>query len=142
MKIFGKSNVLVLPYEMFRKDPSLFMEHLSNFLERNIEIKDETFRILINTKKYIFTKYKLRKLNAFLKKTSLNDYSFLSNHFSQFIAKSIYFVIKTVTPKIYDQKIKTQLTKMSENRIGSRFKNSNIHLSELINIGLSEYEYH
>ena len=140
--LFGKSNVLVLPYEMFSTNSKLFLKQLSNFIGIDVKVKEDDFDIVINKKKNLFIKYKLRNLNVFIKSTSLNNFSFLHSKVALFISLSFAFILKVLIPRGYEKNVKKRLFEKVKTGLGDRYENDNKELSQIINIDLSKYGYH
>ena len=142
IKLFGKSNVLVLPFEMFRDNNTLFLKYLSEFVKKEIKVHKDDFQAVVNKKSNLFLKYKFRKLNMFLTKSSLNNFSFLHSKFSWFISLSLVFIIKLFLPNKYEKNIKKVLLEKVKIHLEDRFEKDNKELSKIINIDLSDYGYH
>lgn len=140
--LFGKSNVLVLPYEMFSTNSKLFLKQIGDFIGKEIKVNENDFNTVINKKKNLFIKYKLRKLNVFIKSTSLNNYSFLHSKVSLFLSLSFAFILKLFTPKSYEKNIKKRLYEKVKISLGDKYENDNKELAQIINIDLSEYGYY
>jgi hypothetical protein len=141
-KLFGKDNVKVLPYEMFKKSPKLFFNQLGFFLNVSIDPKISSSTLKyhnVSNNKYLL--YKLRWLNLLDQKTSLNSHSILSNRFSKRIASFLRNVYSIHITRKKNEKIEEKLNKEIEEFIGNRYYESNKKLSNKIDINLEEYGY-
>jgi|26BtaG_2_1085354.scaffolds.fasta_scaffold00002_252 hypothetical protein len=138
---FGKENVLVLPYELFRSDKIDFFKKFSDFLNIEIPIEQEGFENYSNKHSNYYLNYNLRFLNPFLKSSSVNDYSSHSNKVSRTIAKSIKrgmeLIFHRKWDRIYQDKLKKEVQEWSANR----FVESNKESARLINVDLEKYNY-
>jgi hypothetical protein len=139
--LFGKDNVLIIPYELFCSEPGLFLSKLEGFLDIHIDVELETFSERINKKENLFLMYHLRCLNGFRKSSSVNNYSFLKNKYAKrtvdMLIRAGYFL-----PDIWDEKIKEYLYSQIAKFIGSRYVDSNKMVAQLIDIDLSQYGYY
>lgn len=139
--LFGKENVLVLPYEMFKSSPKEYIKHLSSFIKRDIQIEDEKFRIKHNLQQHFFTIYYLRKLN-FLRYSNVNNYfSKWKNNYTKFLVNQFYHLFNKFVSTSRHQKTKAELLNYIERWVGDKYVESNKELSELIGIDLSKYGY-
>ena len=140
--LFGKENVLVLPYEMFRITPKKFIQRIGEFVGKEIQIDDDRFKVKHNIKTNPFVLYNFRFLNVFKYSNSNNNYSSYCNRFTKFIASKIYNVINRVVPNRLNNKVKNKLTNYINHWVKDRYLKSNIELSKIIDIDLSKYGYH
>lgn len=141
-ELFGNENVLVLPYEMFRDKPSLFMSKLGSLLKVEIKLDKDKFKEVVNKKRNKFFMYNLRALNAVNKSTSVNNYSIFSNRYSKKVANALFSIMGTLLPQRLDDLVKEKLDLKISKWTGTRFLKSNQELSKLIGTDLSKYGYH
>ena len=127
---------------MFSTNSKLFLKQIGDFIGKEIKVNENDFNTVINKKKNLFIKYKLRKLNVFIKSTSLNNYSFLHSKVSLFLSLSFAFILKLFTPKSYEKNIKKRLYEKVKISLGDKYENDNKELAQIINIDLSEYGYY
>lgn len=139
--LFGKDNVLVIPYELFSSSPGLFLDRLGRLLGINLEIELEAFSERINKKENLYLMYHLRYLNVFRKSSSVNNYSFLKNKFSKIIVDSLIRA-GYLLPASWDEKIKEYLYTEIAEIVGNRYIDSNKKVSQIIDVDLSEYGYY
>jgi hypothetical protein len=139
---FGNENVLVLPYEMFRDQPSVFMSKLGNLLKVDIGLEKNVFNEYVNKKRNKYLAYYLRALNALRKSNSVNNYSVLSNRSTRKVANAIFSILGRVTPQRLDGLITKRAEKIIASWVGVRYSKSNKELSKLIGIDLSDYGYY
>jgi len=140
--LFGKDNVLVLPYELFRDDPSSFVSRIGEFIGSEVTLEEDLFKKRANKKSHQSVMYYLRCVNVFRRATSANNYSALSNRVTRNIAKLIIKVAGLLAPSFLDNAVTGKLKRQVAEIIGDRYVESNRELSKLIDIDLSEYGYH
>ncbi len=141
-RLFGKENVLIMPYELFRKTPKNYIKNLSDFVGKHIEVPDDEFRVTVNKNRYQYLRYYLRILNIFKYKSSLNGYSPLSNRFTSKLAFLLQKLIMIVFPRRLNRQLTRKLKVEIENWTGDRYVATNKELSDLIGFDLSQYGYH
>ncbi len=142
--LFGKNNVLVLPYEKFKETPLSWMGELEKFLDIKLldKIDDETFNVFINKKNDHFVRYKMRLLNLFKRRSSVNNYSPFANKYTRSTRELLINIINTAIPtELNDLLLKKQRLIISE-WVGYRFVQSNQELGRLIRKDLSKYGYY
>lgn len=141
--LFGKENVLVLPYEMFKNTPKEFIEQIGDFVNKEIIIDENKFSIKHNIKPNPFILYTFRRLNLFKFSSAHNYYSSLSNRYTKYMSFKIFnFLNKRILSKRLNTKVKTKLSNYINNWVKDRYLKPNIELSKLIDIDLSKYGYH
>lgn len=141
-KLFGAENVLVLPYEMFRTNKSLFLETLGNLLDKSIRLPSETYDNAYNVKRNYCVDYKFRFLNNYIKSSSsLNGNSSLRFYTSKKLAIKLKSFLCYITPESRNIIIKKQLQKEIEHWCKGRFEASNKRSSELIGLNLKGFGY-
>ena len=141
-ELFGKENILVLPYELFKSDPRDYINKIGFFVNREIEIDESRFMVYHNPNKGNFVLYYFRYLNFFIKRTSLNYFSIFANKYSRYLAICLQSTLMLLTPKLIDKWFNKRVKKYIHNWVGDRYELSNSKLSQLINIDLSKYGYH
>lgn len=140
--LFGKENVLVLPYEIFRDFPDVFIQHIGNFIDQDIVVDNQRFKEKYNTKENPFLLYKFRLMNLFLFCNSSNFYSSLHNPVSKKMASLFLKLAKFFVSSKLNQKAKDNLSSYIDGWAGDRYEKSNKELSKLIDMDLSLYGYH
>jgi hypothetical protein len=141
--LFGKSQVLVLPYEMFKRSPKAFIESLSNFSGANIPL-DLPYNIYENKGPGRLVLNLTRLLNLFLVKDSINAYSPLSPftpRYGRRITRGLKATINIFVPDAIDRMfVQRQLALVAELTRGC-YEDSNAITSRCIGIDLVEYGY-
>ena len=140
--LFGKENVLVLPYELFKSKPLEYIKKLENLIERKIHIKKEKFNTYHNNKKYHFVLYYFRFFNFFKNKNSINNFSVLSNKYTGYIVLKMQNFLGFCFPENWNKKIQDKIKKHIDEKYSERYTESNKKLSELIGIDLKKYGYY
>lgn len=142
LDLYGAENVLVLPYEMFRNQPLLFLSRLSEFLDIELSVGSKSLERMLNRKKFYFVTYYTRWLNVFRKCSSVNDYSPLSNRYTQVVAGKLLQALGIAFPSYLDTALRQKLKLKISQWCGDRYVESNQDLSQLIGMDLSKYGYH
>jgi len=139
--LFGQENVHVLPYELFVKDPMAFFKSLEDFVESKISIDPEQFTVRSNAQQHTYLFYHLRRLGIFLRSNSLNNQSrWYSPKTRAFVFKGYDLMGKMGFDRL-NTKLKKKLAQKIDNIVGDRYQESNVELSRLIGIDLSQYGY-
>lgn len=138
---FGKENVLVLPYELFRSEKSIFLEKISEFINKKIVIDNKAFENVRNKNSNYYLNYKLRFLNRFVRSTSVNNNSPFSNKFSRIIALSIKRGTALLFPQKLDDLYRNKLKGIIEEWANGRYIESNKITDKLIDGNLEKYNY-
>lgn len=141
-KLFGKDNVLVLPYELFASTPHIYFSKLSDFIGRKIVVDDERILFRANTKEHKYVLFRFRWLNYFLYKNSLNNYSPLRNKIFFPAAKLLQKLCIKLTPKWLENKLLMKQQIYIDLCIKDKYKQSNRELSRLIDMDLSKLDYY
>jgi len=141
-RLFGKENVLVLPYELYRKAPHEYIGHLSEFVGNHIDIPDHEFKVAVNRTHNQSLSYYLRILNIFKHKTSLNGYSPLSNRITRKLAFISQKLIAVVIPRRLNKRLIRKLEAEIDRWTGDRYVATNKEISDLIGFDLSQFGYH
>ena len=140
--LFGKENVLVMPYETFNFDKVVFMNQLSLFLNEDIHVASEKFSVKHNTKSHHYINYHFRWLNYFIySSSSLNGANALKYPLIKTFAlkfKNLMFYFSS--PKM-DKKTKRNLQDKVEKWSYGKFVESNRITSDLIGLDLSTLGY-
>lgn len=132
--LFGKDNVLVLPFELFQKSPVDFCSKITSFAclpeikeLNNIEISNKR----ISTLSSIF----LRQSNKLFAKTRLNPsamgkkQSHLETGFREGHSYSNILALESLIPKFIHKFFDKRLRKIIEAKVGDRYKEANKELA-------------
>lgn len=139
--LFGRENVLVLPFELFRSSPADFLERLGTFTELQIDLNSLDIEAKTHQRSMEFATYHLRSLNRFAAKTSLNNYSPLGSSGGQWLTDSAVKILDGLTPGGLNRSMTNKMKKTIETWSGDQFKEDNQKLSELMGMDLSEFGY-
>lgn len=140
-EVFGKDSILVLPYEMFRDEPDLFLERLASFSGACIPDKlpiEEKMNPLSN----VVVGTPLRFLNFFTRRNSINGYSpfFLGKNFAK-LERVLRKGFQKSVPKIFVNRALNRNKNIIRQSVGDYYKESNIKISELTGLDLNKYGY-
>ncbi len=139
--LFGKENVCVLPYELFQNKPEEFFSHFSSFLGKDIQIQEDQLLKKVNAAKPYYGSYHLRYLNWMIDKSSINNFSILSNRLTRPFAKNVLRFTNNIVPQSRNDRLYQQLRQSVLDWSGSRYQQSNQITQELIGIDLKRLSY-
>ena len=149
IKLFGKSNVLVLTYEQFRSDPKSFVSQILAFNEINDNpafVETLPYDARINPSLSWISTILMQKLNPLIMRRSTTNRSPLLplNIRSVQLVRLLQNLKKIFPLDIFEpwnlaikQRLMAEITEV----IGDRYQESNAITSELIGIDLSQYNY-
>lgn len=141
-ELFGEENVLVLPYELFERDKSQYFQFFREFLEVDFEVDDKLFDQRMNTATAHFLSYRLRFLNVFLFRNSLNHQSNLELGVAgRRLVRSLVRCLNFFVPDSLDNATQDQLRKEIDLWVADRFHESNVLTNSLIECDLTEFNY-
>lgn len=140
--LFGKENVLVLPYEMFARTPELYFEQLSRFVGQEIRLDKALFQVRRNERQDRYINYHMRWMSFFTKYSSINGYSpFYSKPANTFF-RGLKYILGRLVPRSLDGRLVAAQKKIIERFIADRYISDNRELSRETGIDLSVYGYH
>ena len=140
-EVFGKENVLVLPYEMFRDDPDSYLISLGNFsgatIPDSLPVKDR-----VNARINTFIECKLRHLNFLTMEGSpYGEHTFYMGKFFHKFGRSVKKRLCMIVPDCIENQERARQKQFIEDSIGDFYRDSNLKTSELIGIDLEKYQY-
>jgi hypothetical protein len=142
-QLFGKSNVLVLPYEFLRNSPETFLTRFFHFLE----LEPEKFLSQINTSERVNKALKpvqlqvKRYFNPFIMENFQNAGSTFNNKLLKLGFSGINRFLSWVPTKKLDNRIDLKIKNTIQEYTNSRFAYSNSKTSKMIGIDLGNYGY-
>lgn len=142
-QIFGEKNILALPYELFRKEPENFLNAFYEFFDiPPYYPKNYQERINKSIHNNDNSKYSIIDEVAANAITSLINIT--PTKFLDFIRKKLRQHIIPISKKINLKKDfnEEKLTKKQREKILNLHKDSNLELSNSINLDLSKYNYY
>lgn len=145
ISLFGRSNVLILPYELFRVKPYDFIREIIHFCDIKeqhgmVEMLPSATRA--NKSLSGFSSALRRQFNKFTgDNTRLNPgVLFPSTGASALIKRALYY-LDTIIPNTIKTSSNTRLEKMISELVGNRYQQSNDMTAKLLYHDLSEYGY-
>jgi Sulfotransferase domain len=140
-ELFGKENVIVLPYELFRDSPADFLDNLGSRLGVEISVESSQFKEKLNRSKQHFLMYHLRALNTFKVRSSVNDYSPLANKYTKSASVAFRNFLALGLPKQLNASLKENFRQEIAGWVSDRYTRPNKDLAELIGYDLAQYGY-
>ena len=138
---FGKTNVLALPFELFRQEPSLFIEKLSQFVGKEIDVNPKAFENKHNASKQYYAKMHWRNLTKYRTSNSLNSYSTKNRLPIKKTLNKLVPIVGDWVPNGWNKRTETEVKSVIASWCANRFTDSNNRLSTLVNIDLAAYGY-
>lgn len=138
---FGKDNVLVLPYEMFKSEKDTFVAHIESFLNHKIQLDKSDFNTYSNKKGNHFINYRMRFLNKIFRSSSLNNYVGFKNRTIQVIGYGFKEFVGVLAPNFLNDLTRRSLNRKIVKWSGDRFRESNKITNDLISANLLKYGY-
>lgn len=140
-ELFGENQVLVLPFELLKKDPISYIEHIFNFVGiQNKIINQERFPLLTNANYKSFT----LKIHKIINNFFIFPYRGYINSSDSFLWKCLWkffsLLDKYIPQKLQDQE-KLYLDKIVSAYIKNMYIESNQKTSQLIKMDLSKFGY-
>lgn len=139
--LFGKPNVLALPFELFRSEPHQFIERFSGFVDRKIEVNPESFKKRHNASKQYYAKMQWRNLTKYRTSNSLNSYSTKNRIPIKKTLNRLVPVAGEWIPKSWNQRVENEVKAFIEKWCDGRFTESNQRLSVGVDMDLNQYGY-
>ena len=135
-QLFGKENVLVLPFELLKKNRKLFLQKLSEF--SGLDIIPDTDRKAHNVGFKGATVELRRKLNYFFQS---DDFGGGKLPLNWCVAQKISTTFDRLIPKSIHDRAEGYLQECIDTAVGNYFDRSNRRTSQLINLDLSKFGY-
>jgi hypothetical protein len=135
-KLFGKENILALPYEMFIKNPGNFLHLLTNFIGNKNDGDYEIDKIE-NFQHYWINLYIMRFFNLIMG----NPTSFEGKLIQKLRNFSRTIAIRLIKIKFFNNYINEKYIEYISSEINNYYKKSNENTSKLISLNLDHYNY-
>jgi hypothetical protein len=135
--LFSPDKVLVLPYEMFRNNASLFLDKLGRFVAADLSGWSSKAERRHNRREDDWITQRLPVLNLFLRQSSVNAYSPLRIPGG----KSLFAFASRVIP-FSNEAYNNRLRGTIESVIQDQYEAPNRELSRILGVDLSEFGYH
>jgi hypothetical protein len=138
--LFGTRNVLVIPYELFRSEPEIFIKRITDFCK--IELCTELpFGRFVNPSSNAFSIELKRRINLFITRDSLNGYSPYAITGLKGLSNRILGLTNRMAPKMLYKRKESDHKEYIKSKTSGHYNESNRITSELIGIDLSIYGY-
>ncbi|MBV1911902.1 MAG: hypothetical protein KUG78_21595, partial [Kangiellaceae bacterium] len=135
---FGADNVLVIPYELLRNEPSLFLKNLSEFLSLpEIKSKESNRENRQNISLNDFQIQVIRAANVLGSDSSLTPHKTFLHKIGRLFVK----LVKNHGSNVLTVKVDSQFKQNVENMVEDYFVESNVRLSKYISRDISELGY-
>jgi len=139
--LFGKNQVLVLPFELLKKDPIDYTKCILNFVDQSNKLIDnDDFPVLTNANYQPFTLKIHRKINHFFP-FPYRGYSDSSKNTVWIILWKIFSLIDQYAPKPIQEQEKGYLKSFIAERTKGMYAESNRKTKALTGIDLASFGY-
>jgi hypothetical protein len=140
--LFGQDRVLVLPYEMFVRDPAAYVGRICDFagVRRPGQLP---FATKSNPRRAHVASYYLRWLTCINRSTSANGYfpHVLGQTAGKAIDRSIKIAVGAITPASMEKRLENDFKSRIEAVAGDRYQESNRRLAALTGLDLASHGY-
>lgn len=140
-ELFGKRNVLVLPYELFRSSHTAFLSHLGAFVGCDLEVPDDAFAERINLRNQTAADYHMRFLGRFRRHTSINDFSPWATPLTMRAAGWLLRACRRIVPERLNTGTKEAIRQEIATWAQGRFSRSNVELTRITGTDFSMFGY-
>jgi hypothetical protein len=141
-RVFGRERVLVLPYEMFVREPASYVGRICDFAGAP-KPGPLPFGTTANARRAHVASYYLRWLTCINRSTSANGYfpHLLGRTAGKFIDRAVKITVGSVTPPSWETRLENDFKIRIECAVGNRFAESNRRLAALTGLDLAGYGY-
>mgnify|MGYP003632450845 FL=1 len=139
-QLFGKTGVLVLPFEMLRSDGQKFADRIADFCGKENVVLPENRPV--NMKRPLVMQAVQRPLNAVFYHNELSPGALF--HIKRFHKRYARLtpLFMAISPKFLERRLDQNMQKRIEQHVGSYFGESNARTQQLTGLSLSEFGYH
>lgn len=134
--LFGSHNVLVLPFELLKKEPQYFWERINIFSGSKGTFNP--YQTAEYTSLKAGTLACLQQLNRFI---VAPDFSGSKMPFTYYLRDKFSKVIELISPAYFHQNIESNWRQLIADYIGDSFRESNQITSQLIDMNLADFGY-
>lgn len=139
---FGRNNLLVLPYEMLRRDPAGFVARICGFA--GVEAPDGLAAAgRENASQNYVAATGLRLLSPLLRSSRGNGFapSLLGRRLGQAVHLGLQHALGQLVPQALNERVRRSLLAQVEAAVGQRYGESNQRLAALTGLDLRSYGY-
>ncbi|MCZ6775608.1 MAG: sulfotransferase [Ignavibacteria bacterium] len=144
MGLFGAANVLVLPYELFRREPKTFLSSILTFASPGINariLEQMPYSRRENSSLSAWTVSIKRRTNFLSARDSVNPWTLIHSPKMKRVIDQAIVCIDSCTPAGINRWHENRLRTCVSDLVAGRYTRSNVRTSELINVDLQQYHY-
>jgi len=140
--LFGRERVLILPYEMFVREPADFVGRICEFAGVG-KAEGLPYAAKSNPRRAHVASYYLRWLTCINRSTSANGYfpRPFGRHVGKAIDRSLKIAVGAVTPASWEKRLENDFKARIERMTGNHYRASNRRLVALTGLDLEGYGY-
>lgn len=144
--LFGKNNVLALPYELLLENHQEFLDQIGIFaLPNNWEKIRESQQLpkntVINASKSMLLQSLSRVLNSLFYQNQLSNSALIKIKSLPKLLNIAEELVNIITPKFIETIISKKMSKLIAEYVGLYYCQSNVRTSRLIGMNLAKYNY-
>lgn len=140
-ELFGKENVLVLPYEMFSRDPAGFIEHIGNFSGADIPADLLDYSLTPNKRASKTVLHRTRLLHPFLYRQSIDGISLLGIPRAKNLRKWLRKFLEIFVSQQAEEKFLENMTQEISQDLNDFYIASNKKTQNLTGYDLGDFGY-
>lgn len=139
-ELFDRSNVLVLPYEMFQQQPDLFVSRITQFADARTP-RDLSYSSGVNVSLSGLSIALKRHLNRFLVRDSVNPGSLINAHRLNVTIEYTFRLFDALLPRYFLSSFDRRLRERIAEVVRDRYRESNNESVLLTDLDLGSYGY-
>lgn len=138
--LFGRERVKVLTFELFRGEPTLFLEQIARFggltlpeglaLQKKSNIAAPPVKVMLRS-----------RLNLLIRRDTVNECSPYATWLGAGLLLPMIELAGRLTPEATNQRFRNRWQRFIENEFGNHFAASNLRTEELTGLDLGSYGY-
>jgi hypothetical protein len=139
--LFGKHNVLAMPFELFVRDPTDFLNRLAEFSGARIAFDRLDFQRAENPAENRWVASATRKLSLLSRASSANGYSPLCNRYAGRAVDALRRTLARLVSSQREAEFGQRMLAEVRSTVGSHYEASNLQTAELTGFDLSKFGY-
>ena len=137
--VFGRDSVLVLPYELFAREPHAYIRQISNFVGLPTP-NDLPVKQIVNLRRAHVSSYYFRLLTPLGRSTSANGH-FPSSKAGKALNHWVKNFLDRAVPKSWEESTRKNLERRVKQCVGDHYRASNRATQQLTGLDLEAFGY-
>lgn len=141
--LFGRENVLILPYEFLKSNRIEYLKSVLNFLDIDYlkSTVSEREGIVVNRSLKPSVLSIKKRINPFILQNHMHVGSRFYKNYLSFLYRGMAWIINEMPTKTLDQQIKKKQIKLIREVIGNKYVKSNLETAKITGIDLGSLGY-